>query len=336
MLDPGTQHNSKLDWTTMDHTPIQGAVNSFPTANKQGGGRSDRTPFLMLFGEDFLSGCRKSGMSPEQVGMYIYMLILEWTDKEPLDDDMRRLAVRCGWDVRIVKRLVSELVGLTKYQRENGKLSNERMEREIAVYCAKVKAKEQRKAAHTSRVDVTQLPDSSAVAIQQLADSYATAKPDLSEKPKENNEPWPKNLAYTRARNIQNQNHIEKEEVASPPATQDVLAALNGSAYPMLESIAAWMPSMGDTAARQWLSTTVRTYGEDRTKDAFVSLSTRIAEGQTITHPLRMWSKLAADPPRSAANPPARGKPQLDKETLKAQRDKIRAENGWVEEVAHG
>jgi uncharacterized protein YdaU (DUF1376 family) len=279
----------------------------------------------MLFGDDFMSGCRKAAMTPEQVGMYIFMLLLEWTDKAPLEDDPKRLSVRTGWDVRIVRRLVNELVGLTKYDREDGHLSNERMQREIAIYVTKAKAKEARKG-NTSRVDVAQLSDSSPIATPQLTDSYPTAGEHLSEKDNENNGGVQKTTRYTRAR----QNQIPEPEADSVC----VLGALNGAAYPMLESITAWMPHMDDPCAREWLRKTILNFGEQPTKEAFQTVTTRIAEGRPITHPLRLWSKIAgtmAENAKAADPPKNKLKAALDK-----QREKMRIEHGWAEEVTHG
>ena len=291
----------------------------------------------MLFGEDFMSGCRKAGMSPEQVGMYIYMLILEWTDKAPLEDDMKRLAIRCGWDVRIVKRLVAEIVDLAKYTREDGRLSNERMQFEIGVYVAKVRAKEEKKA-YTSRPEVRELPDNYATATGQLADSYATANEHLSEKPKENNEASPKNVLYAHARNIQKQTQTHKEEEEKASQQQEdggVLASLNGAAYPMLESIKGWV-TLDDQGARTWLTGTIQHFGEQATKDAFHKLKTDIAEGKLIGRPLQVWSTIARKYAAGPQAPPGRASDSEKKAKLKAQRDLIRAEYGWTEEKTHG
>lgn len=202
----------------MQHTDFYGDVNRLSPPRKAPRiSPSQRTPFLMLFGDDFLSGCRKSAMTPEQVGMYIVMLILEWTDKGPLEDDMKRLSVRSGWDVRLVRRLINELVSLKKYDREDGRLSNGRMQHEIAIYVQKAKAKEDRRA-NTSRADVAQKSEISATAVQDLSNSYPTANGHLSKKSNENNVGASKKASYARAR--QNQKQKPEAEAATSVAAK--------------------------------------------------------------------------------------------------------------------
>jgi uncharacterized protein YdaU (DUF1376 family) len=177
----------------------------------------------MLFGEDFLSGCRKAAMTPEQVGMYIFMLILEWTDKAPIDDDMKRLSVRTGWDKRICTRLSGELVSLGKYHREEGHLSNDRMQSEIAIFIEKQKAKDAKMSA------------SSGAAVAQLSPSSFAAKPlagdDLSEKDNENNEAVPEKPLYARA--SQKQKHIDHIEKDTSPNGEECLIPATTSLEPL-------------------------------------------------------------------------------------------------------
>lgn len=102
---------------------------------------ASRPPFLPLYGDDFMSGCRKAGMTPAQVGCYIFLLLLEWADQKPLEDDMRKLSMRMGWDVRTVRTLVTQVVATGRYRKQDGALSNERLETEIAIYCDRLKTR---------------------------------------------------------------------------------------------------------------------------------------------------------------------------------------------------
>ncbi len=197
----------------------------------------------MLFGEDFLSGCRKACMTPEQVGMYIYMLILEWTDKAPLDDDMRRLSSRTGWDTRLVKRLVNELVALDKYQRDNGQLSNERMEYEIGVYVTKLNAKKDRREVDTSRA-ANRI--ASQVAVPQLSDSSSTAIKHLSEKANKNNEAETEIGLYARARQIQIQNTEREDKPLYPLSTDHQRVAFENGRLVLFNGLKQqWLKNFG-------------------------------------------------------------------------------------------
>lgn len=71
------------------------------------------------------------------------------------------------------------------------------------------------------------------------------------------------------------------------------LSGLNGSAEPMLCDVIAWMNNGDMRAARNWLSTTISTFGQDVTKASYHKLKTDIAEGQIVSRPLQTWSKIA-------------------------------------------
>ena len=181
-----------------------------------------RTAFFKLYADDFLTGCRRSGMTPEQVGMYIFMLALEWQDKAPLDDDMRVLSVRTGWDVRTVRRIVNSLVQLNKYERHDGLLSNERMEAEIELYVASVKAKEA-KIGGQSAVNTPTLT-------KHRADIKPTLTPDLSEKANKNKATTSEKALYAR-RALEPEPEPEKFS----PTSSTVLNAREVAALPKSE-----------------------------------------------------------------------------------------------------
>ena len=149
-----------------------------------------RTAFFKLYADDFLTGCRRSGMTPEQVGVYIFMLALEWQDKAPLDDDMRVLSIRTGWDIRTVRRIVNSLVQLRKYEREDGLLQNQRMQEEIEIYVAKVKEKEGKIVLHS--------PVNEPTLTKHRGDIKPTLTPDLSEKANKNKATTSEKALYAR------------------------------------------------------------------------------------------------------------------------------------------
>jgi uncharacterized protein YdaU (DUF1376 family) len=282
-----------------------------------------RVPFFKLYGDDFISGCARSGMTPEEVGAYICLLVLEWESQAPLDDDARRIAVACGWDIRTVRRLIGRLVALGKYRREDGELSNERMQLEIAAYVTKAKAKE--RSAPTSGRIPTEVGEKSG---RILPDMNGV----LSKKPNEINEGAPKNTLYarvapTRVRILEAQK-IEKESKLASVEQEAWLAGLNGSAYPMLKSIRGWMVGGDEHSAREWLGNTINAFGEEPTKSAFQKISTEILDGKTVARPLQAWATIARRMANEVKAKPEQGK----KAALEAQREKMRAEFGWTSE----
>lgn len=104
--------------------------------------------------EAWLEDCRKAGLSPEQVGVFIHVISLMWTDQARISDDFRRLSVRLGFDIRQTKRIVGDLVALGMLIHAEGQIWNARADRDLA----------------------------------KLRKSYAGAKKDLSENAKQNNE----------------------------------------------------------------------------------------------------------------------------------------------------
>jgi uncharacterized protein YdaU (DUF1376 family) len=328
----------------MQHSNSPETVNRFSTPSRRAPSSGNRTPFLMLFGEDFLSGCRKAAMTPEQVGMYIFMLILEWTDKAPLDDDMRRLSARTGWDVRICRRLTGQLVDLGKYHHEEGHLSNDRMQSEIEHFVKKQQAKEA-KFSHISGRSPADPPD-------QSPRNETPLTGNLPGKDNENNGAAPKTAGYTRARNIQNQNHKERgssnssvanrDEVAALPRvdlgdlSDRLLAACNGA----LDNPVNCMGLLNMSIPQMWLER-----GADLERDVLPTLEAagkryhgkRIRDWNYFTGMIteartRREAALEAPAPDTRES-----EAEKRKAVLKAQRDKLRKEFGWTEEATtHG
>ena len=119
---------------------------------------------------------------------------------------------------------------------------------------------------------------------------------------------------------------------SSQQQAPDVLAGLNGAAYSMIESVRGWLGNSDEKSARQWLGTTIDSFGEDATKAAFQKLQTEIAEGKTFARPLQVWSASARRMCGKARDAEKEKRDLL----LKAQRDKIRAEMGWTDGGANG
>lgn len=82
--------------------------------------------------EAWLEDCRKAGLSPEQVGVFIHVIALMWSDQARLADDFRRLSVRLGFDVRQTKRIVGDLVSLGMLMHADGQIWNPRADKDLA------------------------------------------------------------------------------------------------------------------------------------------------------------------------------------------------------------
>lgn len=82
-----------------------------------------------------------------------------------------------------------------------------------------------------------------------------------------------------------------ESEAAREPVT--VLAGPEALLTEMIQSVMAW-GAMPDLNARNWLRTTVSTFGREATARAYQKLKTDLATGQLIAHPLRTWGTIAA------------------------------------------
>jgi hypothetical protein len=113
----------------------------------------------------------------------------------------------------------------------------------------------------------------------------------------------------------------EASKLASAePAEGEVLAGLNGAADVMLSDILGWQNCGDKRSARQWLSTTLHTFGQAVTAQSYHKLKTDIADGLIVSRPLQTWAKIAqrmkAEPASDAK--PAKGISRLKEKFLRA------------------
>jgi hypothetical protein len=100
-----------------------------------------RRPYFKFYFEDFLHGCRKAAMTPEEVGMYIMQLGFIWEDEGATSADPSLIGVRTGWGKRLSTRLIQHLIAKKKLAvTADGRLTNARMEHEIGTFVAVKKA----------------------------------------------------------------------------------------------------------------------------------------------------------------------------------------------------
>ncbi|MBX9863576.1 MAG: YdaU family protein [Hyphomicrobium sp.] len=104
-----------------------------------------RAPYFPFYVQDFIHSCRRSGMTAEEVGVFIVFLCKQWEAGGPVADDLRALTTYCGWDIRSVRRLIERLVSIGKIKRlADGRFSSARMQDEIEKYVARAKAARER------------------------------------------------------------------------------------------------------------------------------------------------------------------------------------------------
>lgn len=152
-----------------------------------------QAPYYNHYPEDFMRGCSRSCMTPEQVGMYIMLLDAQWIDQGPVEADYRRLAIMTGFDIRHVKRLVAEVVAKGKFTLDDNLLRNERMQAEIEKFKSRVKVEQVAKhgAVAAAAPTATEVATCAATGAARSV-ATETANEHLSEKSNNNKRPPPK------------------------------------------------------------------------------------------------------------------------------------------------
>lgn len=181
-----------------------------------------RRPFFKFYFQDFADGCRKAKMSPEQVGMYVMSLGYIWEDRGSFPDDMSLLGVRTGWGKRLCTRLVRELRASGKLvETGDGRLSNDRMVREIEAFVQVKKAAQEREEKRKSRSKET-LYSRSIVALQS---DYSGTTNDLFSKNRNNNNAMlGTEAAHTRSQKPEARDSEERNNLGAPKGGAQVIS----------------------------------------------------------------------------------------------------------------
>ena len=87
-------------------------------------------PYFKLYGRDFRDGVRP--LTLEEVGAYTLLLTLIYDAGGPILDDSEAIRRHLGCDRRVWERLRARLIATGKLTADEGRLSNDRAEREIA------------------------------------------------------------------------------------------------------------------------------------------------------------------------------------------------------------
>ncbi len=113
--------------------------------------KADRTPFLKFYTDDWLAGT--IGLSFEEKGFYLEVLIRMWDRKDGLPDDDKWLAASLQCNPRTVRKIRASLMAAGKLRSVNGQLVNDRMMREICGH----------RGTHSSRIEPEFEPNSSPI-----------------------------------------------------------------------------------------------------------------------------------------------------------------------------
>jgi hypothetical protein len=110
---------------------------------------------------------------------------------------------------------------------------------------------------------------------------------------------------------------VEADHVAEELAGS--LSDLNGSAEPMIRDILGWLgPGGSSMNARQWLASTLNTFGQDVTAQSYHKLKTDMLTGGIVAKPMQTWVKIAQ---RMKTEPKAVAPP---KDTIADKRERMR------------
>lgn len=99
-------------------------------------------PYFPFWWEDFWHSCRDADMRPDEIGGFLAALTMQWREFGRFsEEEVRRMAVLTGWDIRTCRSLIGKLLAKRKLLRTNdGHLVNARMTEEIERFVAKKKA----------------------------------------------------------------------------------------------------------------------------------------------------------------------------------------------------
>ncbi len=102
----------------------------------------ENRPYMKLYLEDFMYGCRSSGLKLEEIGMYIVALAHQFRSGRPLRNDMQcfdELRHFSGVNIRSIRRVLPILLDGSKAKFEeipdgSGDMWNVRVVREITAF----------------------------------------------------------------------------------------------------------------------------------------------------------------------------------------------------------
>lgn len=87
-------------------------------------------PWFKFYPSDWLSGTR--GLTPAETGVYVTLVCMMYENDGQLTRNDARLARRCGCTSAAFKKIIVNLLGENKFTDNNGILTNERVQKELA------------------------------------------------------------------------------------------------------------------------------------------------------------------------------------------------------------
>jgi uncharacterized protein YdaU (DUF1376 family) len=285
---------------------------------------------------DYITGTQ--GMTPEQEGIYMRFLVRLYDRGKAFTDDDRFMASVMSLDVRKWRRVKIDLIGHGKILVKHGCLTNSRFEKE-----RQKRAEDLLKQADSTRRYWEKKRAEQATSERsrgEVGEKSGRSRRDLSsksgEKVNEINETRKHPTSQTRDQRLETKER--KKEDTQPAGHQSVAAGgldhiegLNGSSSLMRTRVAKWLnPYQPDyRTAQTWLTSTVALFGEGVVRDAFADMETKIASGDVVASPLKLFTAICQGKKNNSEKPaPAYQSRQkssedawLDREIAQAKRD---------------
>ena len=149
------------------------------------------TPWFKFYASDWLAGTR--GLSPAETGVYVTLLAMIYENGGPIERDDRRLARLCNCATGGFTKVIAALIEQRKIIEIDGRLTNERAEKEIGIRSDRSeKARDSaanRWRKHEGKPKQSQ-QTGHAVAMQAQCEGNANQKPEVRNQ-KEDNPPPP-------------------------------------------------------------------------------------------------------------------------------------------------
>lgn len=245
---------------------------------------------------DYIAGTM--GMTLETEGAYQRFLMRLYQRGKPLPDDDRFMATTMSLSLRVWKRLKEALIELGKIVVRSGCLTNSRFEQE-----RRKRAEDIQKRATAARVRW----ENSRKVASKLAPSLTEVSPKLpeniSKKLNEINDSVVQMDMLTINQNPITNNQEKKTTDTVPVSvgvSLDEIDGLNGATMIMRTKIAKWVnPYQPDyRTAQGWMTSSVQIYGSDALKEAFAIMETKMASGDVVGAPLKLFAKIAQEKKR--------------------------------------
>lgn len=255
---------------------------------EDGEGKAAATSFVMFYTSNWFGGT--TGLTFEQKGFYIDLLLRMWERKGPLPDDVNWIAAHLGADRRTVRRLRQALIESEKLESRDGLLSNRRMMKEIAKALrrerpAKAPSKGTRlgQLAKLCKPEVPPQPEPAPE--QDQPDFWPTSgelraevAENFPENPTKSMEAHP--LSITRSQTLEDKQSATQQEAACTSGRAD---------DDLISDLEVWMPP---AKARPWLDALTAEFGPRLVRRGRDQLRLHMARGRPTRDPPGLWASI--------------------------------------------